>query len=193
MCVGTQGADNTVTGSPLAGKLFVVIGAGGAGKALAYGAKEQGARVVIANRTYGRISSCFYERICMKLIDHLMFNECACVVLFLCLLSFLKKNIYFFNFFLFFVVLDRAKALADLVGGDAISLSDLDSYHPEDGMVLANTTSIGMHPNVSNTPISKVYHLSYWFNYTMLNGIAPKKLLIVQIHLIHTLYLLVIH
>lgn len=88
MCVGTQGADNTVTGSPLAGKLFVVIGAGGAGKALAYGAKEQGARVVIANRTYGRISSCFYERVCMKLIDHLMFNECACVILFLCLLSF---------------------------------------------------------------------------------------------------------
>lgn len=106
---------------------------------------------------------------------------------------FLKKKIYLFNFFFIFVVLDRAKALADLVGGDAISLSDLDSYHPEDGMVLANTTSIGMHPNVSNTPISKVYHLSYWFNYTMLNGIAPKKLLIVQIRLIHTLYLLVIH
>lgn len=40
--------------SPLAGKLFVVIGAGGAGKALAYGAKEKGARVVIANRTYGK-------------------------------------------------------------------------------------------------------------------------------------------
>ena len=39
--------------SPLAGKLFIVIGAGGAGKALAYGAKEKGARVVIANCTYG--------------------------------------------------------------------------------------------------------------------------------------------
>jgi 3-dehydroquinate dehydratase/shikimate dehydrogenase len=39
--------------SPLAGRLFVVIGAGGAGKALAYGAKEKGARVVIANRTFG--------------------------------------------------------------------------------------------------------------------------------------------
>nr|TKS17540.1 hypothetical protein D5086_0000012560 [Populus alba] len=38
--------------SPLAGKLFVVMGAGGAGKALAYGAYEKGARVV-ANRTYG--------------------------------------------------------------------------------------------------------------------------------------------
>lgn len=44
---------NGSTGSPLAGKLVVVIGAGGAGKALAYGAKEKGARVVIANRTYG--------------------------------------------------------------------------------------------------------------------------------------------
>lgn len=44
---------DSAAGSPLAGKLFVVIGAGGAGKALAYGAKEKGARVVIANRTYG--------------------------------------------------------------------------------------------------------------------------------------------
>lgn len=41
--------------SPLAGKTVVVIGAGGAGKALAYGAKEKGAKVVIANRTYGKI------------------------------------------------------------------------------------------------------------------------------------------
>ncbi|RRT68938.1 hypothetical protein BHM03_00017017 [Ensete ventricosum] len=40
------------TVSPLAGKVFVIIGAGGAGKALAYGAKEKGAKVVIANRTY---------------------------------------------------------------------------------------------------------------------------------------------
>ena len=44
---------NGTAGSPLAGKLFVVIGAGGAGKALAYGAKQKGARVVISNRTYG--------------------------------------------------------------------------------------------------------------------------------------------
>ncbi|KAJ9181979.1 hypothetical protein P3X46_006020 [Hevea brasiliensis] len=43
---------SSVAGSPLAGKLFVVIGAGGAGKALAYGAKEKGARVLIANRTF---------------------------------------------------------------------------------------------------------------------------------------------
>lgn len=42
--------------SPLAGKLFVVIGAGGAGKALAYGGKEKGARVVVADRIYGMSS-----------------------------------------------------------------------------------------------------------------------------------------
>jgi 3-dehydroquinate dehydratase/shikimate dehydrogenase len=41
--------------SPLAGRLVVVVGAGGAGKAIAYGAKEKGARVVVANRTYGKI------------------------------------------------------------------------------------------------------------------------------------------
>ncbi|KAJ8760750.1 hypothetical protein K2173_017897 [Erythroxylum novogranatense] len=41
-------------GSPLAGKLFVVIGAGGAGKALAYGGYEKGARVVVVNRTYSK-------------------------------------------------------------------------------------------------------------------------------------------
>ena len=39
--------------SPLAGKLFVVLGAGGAGKSLAYGAAQKGARVVVANRTAG--------------------------------------------------------------------------------------------------------------------------------------------
>ena len=48
-----SGVQNGATGSPLAGRLFVVIGAGGAGKALAYGAKAKGARIVIANRTYG--------------------------------------------------------------------------------------------------------------------------------------------
>ncbi|EYU29752.1 hypothetical protein ABFS82_12G034800 [Erythranthe guttata] len=86
--------------SPLAGKLFVVIGAGGAGKALAYGAKEKGARVVIANRTY-----------------------------------------------------ERAKELAEIIGGQALSLADLESFHPESGMILANTTSIGMQPKIEETPV----------------------------------------
>ncbi|KAF8401566.1 hypothetical protein HHK36_012508 [Tetracentron sinense] len=99
---------NNETGSPLAGKLFVVIGAGGAGKALAYGAKEKGARVVIANRTY-----------------------------------------------------HRARELADKVGGEALSLAELDSFHPEDGMILANTTSVGLQPNVDETPIAKQALSSY--------------------------------
>ncbi|WCJ23565.1 Shikimate dehydrogenase (NADP(+)) [Euphorbia peplus] len=101
---GLRGLQNisSETGSPLAGKLFVVIGAGGAGKALAYGAKEKGAKVVIANRTYA-----------------------------------------------------RAKELAEIVGGDAITLADLENFHQEDGMILANTTSIGMQPKVDETPVPK--------------------------------------
>lgn len=47
--------DGNSSHSPLYGKLFVVIGAGGAGKALAYGAKEKGARVVVVNRTFGEL------------------------------------------------------------------------------------------------------------------------------------------
>nr|CAN60561.1 hypothetical protein VITISV_034024 [Vitis vinifera] len=92
----------TSVGSPLAGKLFVVIGAGGAGKALAYGGKEKGARVVVANRTF-----------------------------------------------------EKAKELASKVGGEAMTLAELENFHPEDGMILANTTSVGMKPNIDNTPLSK--------------------------------------
>ncbi|KAK4774424.1 hypothetical protein SAY86_009359 [Trapa natans] len=99
---GSYGA-STSASSPLCGKLFVVIGAGGAGKALAYGAKEKGARVVIANRTF-----------------------------------------------------ERAKELADTIGGDALSLGDLENFHPEDAMILANTTSIGMQPKFDETPVPKL-------------------------------------
>ncbi|CAD5187374.1 unnamed protein product, partial [Musa acuminata subsp. malaccensis] len=98
---GSQGVGKE-TVSPLAGKVFVIIGAGGAGKALAYGAKEKGAKVVIANRTY-----------------------------------------------------ERARELANLIGGHALTLAELETFHPEDGMILANTTSIGMQPNVNGTPIRK--------------------------------------
>ncbi|KAI3948675.1 hypothetical protein MKW98_027741 [Papaver atlanticum] len=90
------------TGSPLAGKLSVVIGTGGAGKALAYGAKANGVRVVIANRTY-----------------------------------------------------EHARGLADLVRGDAVTLAQLETFRPGDGMILANTTSIGMQPKIKETPIPK--------------------------------------
>ncbi|CAK7340834.1 unnamed protein product [Dovyalis caffra] len=88
--------------SPLAGKLFVVIGAGGAGKALAYGAYEKGARVIVANRTYG-----------------------------------------------------KAKELATKVGGQAITLDELKDFHPEERMILANTTSVGMKPRIDDTPLPK--------------------------------------
>ncbi|PQQ11476.1 bifunctional 3-dehydroquinate dehydratase/shikimate dehydrogenase chloroplastic-like isoform X1 [Prunus yedoensis var. nudiflora] len=50
---------------------------------------------------------------------------------------------------------DKAKALADKVGGEAITLAELENFHPEDGMVLANTTSVGMKPRTDQTPISK--------------------------------------
>ncbi|KAG5127468.1 hypothetical protein JHK82_028303 [Glycine max] len=62
--------------SPLCGKLFVVMGAGGAGKAIAYGGKEKGARVVVANRIYA-----------------------------------------------------KAKELVTKVGGEAITISELESFH----------------------------------------------------------------
>ena len=52
--------------------------------------------------------------------------------------------------------IDRAKELADLVGGEALAFADLDNYHPEDDMILANTTTVGIQPNVDETPISKV-------------------------------------
>lgn len=52
--------------------------------------------------------------------------------------------------------LDRARALADLIGGDAIPLRQLVTYHPKEGTVLANTTSVGLDPNTNETPISKV-------------------------------------
>ncbi|XVF42545.1 hypothetical protein PTKIN_Ptkin01aG0372000 [Pterospermum kingtungense] len=88
--------------SPLAGKIFVVIGAGGAGKALAYGGYEKGARVVVANRTY-----------------------------------------------------DKAAELASKVGGQALTLAELNDFHPEEGMILVNTTSVGMEPKIEETLVSK--------------------------------------
>ncbi|MQL84345.1 hypothetical protein Taro_016848 [Colocasia esculenta] len=102
---------NDSSASPLSGRLFVIIGAGGAGKALAYGAKEKGAKVIIANRTF-----------------------------------------------------DRARELAMSVGGDALSLAELESFHPEGGMILANTTSIGMQPNIDGTPLPKFLFLERDFD-----------------------------
>ncbi|KAK6911476.1 Shikimate dehydrogenase substrate binding, N-terminal [Dillenia turbinata] len=101
---GLRGANGATpaAGSPLKGKLFVVMGAGGAGKALAYGGADKGARVIVANRTYA------------KAVD-----------------------------------------LAKRVGGKPMHLAELADFHPEDGMILVNTTSVGMKPNVDQTPIPK--------------------------------------
>ncbi|KAH7443785.1 hypothetical protein KP509_02G050600 [Ceratopteris richardii] len=99
---GLVGITGSTGESPLKGRCFVVIGAGGAGKALAYGARDKGCKVFIANRNY-----------------------------------------------------DRAKLLADSLGGEALSLEQLNTFQPPRGAILANTTSVGMHPNISETPLAK--------------------------------------
>lgn len=73
--------------------------------------------------------------------------------------------LFWFSFLILYVFhLERAKVLADIIGGDAITLADLENFHPEDGMILANTTSIGMQPKVDETPVSKVsYHHAVFF------------------------------
>ena len=84
----------TASGEVLRGKTVVVVGAGGAGRGLAFGAKFKGADVIVANRS-----------------------------------------------------LDRAQALATACGGVAVTLEALASGAVK-GDVLANTTSVGMTPNV---------------------------------------------
>lgn len=54
---------------------------------------------------------------------------------------------------------EKAKELASKVGGKAITLEELENFHPENGMILANTTSVGMKPNTDRTPLAKVCHL----------------------------------
>ena len=88
----------------LEGKTVVVIGAGGAGRALAFGAARKcGSKVIIANRNY-----------------------------------------------------DRAKLLAEAVGGTAVEIEELVTGQIS-GDVLVNTTSVGMHPNEHDTPIPQQY------------------------------------
>ncbi|XP_073314912.1 bifunctional 3-dehydroquinate dehydratase/shikimate dehydrogenase, chloroplastic-like [Primulina huaijiensis] len=94
--------------SPLSGKLFVLVGAGGAGRAIAFGARSRGARVVIFNRN-----------------------------------------------------LERAKALAMAVSGEAMPYECLNDFRPEKGMILANASAVGMEPDKDQTPVSKVALKSY--------------------------------
>lgn len=50
------------------------------------------------------------------------------------------------------------------MGAQALTLAELENFHPENRMILANTTSIGMQPNVNETPVSKVCEFSLnWF------------------------------
>lgn len=71
---------NTTSGSALAGRLFVVIGAGGASKALAYGAKQRGARLVIANRTYGSLLFLFHCSSTISVFSlHFHLDDCFCL------------------------------------------------------------------------------------------------------------------
>ncbi|KAA3475040.1 bifunctional 3-dehydroquinate dehydratase/shikimate dehydrogenase, chloroplastic-like [Gossypium australe] len=51
--VSSKGVPHS-TSSLISGRTFVLIGAGGAGRALAFGAKYKGARIVIFNRNYKR-------------------------------------------------------------------------------------------------------------------------------------------
>ena len=112
------------------------MGAGGAGKALAYGGKEKGARVVVANRIYG-------EKNVVGLV-WLLFLRMQSMICFVSFLSTINLSA-------------KAKELATKVGGEAITLSELESFHPEQGMILANTTSVGMKPKIDLTPIPKVW------------------------------------
>jgi shikimate 5-dehydrogenase len=41
-------------------KLVVVLGSGGAGKAIAFGAKQRGARVVVTDYAFGNVADFFY-------------------------------------------------------------------------------------------------------------------------------------
>lgn len=58
--------------------------------------------------------------------------------------------------FFFFWLSAKAKELAGKVGGEAITLCELENFHPEEGMILANCTPVGMKPNIDVTPIRKV-------------------------------------
>mgnify|MGYP006905964395 FL=1 len=64
--------------------------------------------------------------------------------------------ILFFGSYFFSVNSERAKELAEAVGSEALSLEQLSTFRPTTEMVLANTTSVGMHPNIADTPIPKV-------------------------------------
>jgi len=60
------------------------------------------------------------------------------------------------NIFFFSLLSAKAKELASRVGGKAITLSELENFHPEQGMILANATSVGMKPKNHESLVPKV-------------------------------------
>lgn len=88
--------------SPLQGRTVLVVGAGGAGRAIAFGAAEAGAKVLITNRSREKAE-------------------------------------------------DLAKALGN--GSAVVDLEDVNRGSVT-ADVLVNTTSVGMHPNIRQSPIA---------------------------------------
>ncbi|KAL8548517.1 hypothetical protein ACS0TY_007715 [Phlomoides rotata] len=117
--------------SPLAGKLFVLVGAGGAGRAMAFGARSRGARVVIFNRNFGN-----------NLTPSPLEPSLSCT-----------KWLHFCE--------ERAKSLAVAVSGEALPYECLHDFRPEQGMILVNASAVGMEPNIHQTPVSKAVLKSY--------------------------------
>lgn len=52
---------------------------------------------------------------------------------------------------------ERAKALAQSVSGEAFPIESLGTFCPENGMILANASAIGMEPKINETPVPKVF------------------------------------
>lgn len=44
-----------------------------------------------------------------------------------------------------------------------MTLAELKEFHPEEGMILANTTSVGMKPRIHDTPLPKVRPILFPF------------------------------
>ena len=98
-CFAALDAIEAGLGSSVSGKSLLVVGAGGAGRAIAFEAAHRGARVLIANRSD-----------------------------------------------------ERAAALAADVGAEAVPWATLQAGNAR-ADVLANTTSVGMQPDVGSTPV----------------------------------------
>lgn len=107
-----------------------MVGAGGAGRALAFGAKHRGAHVIIFNRNFGNNLQLYVQFISIRRFTSFSYF-CHCLE-------------------------ERAKALAQAVSGEALPYECLEKFCPKNGMILANASAIGMQPNTNQTPVSKV-------------------------------------